>query len=39
MTDDSNRTTDEETATSRRNLFVGALGTAMVAGAAGAVRT
>ena len=37
MTDDSNRTTDEETATSRRNLFVGALGTAMVAGAAGAV--
>jgi len=33
MTDDSNRTTDEETATSRRNLFAGALGTAVVAGA------
>lgn len=37
MTDDRTTTTEDETSTSRRNLFVGALGTAVVAGAAGAM--
>ena len=37
MTDDRTTTTEDETATSRRNLFAGALGTAVVAGAAGAM--
>ncbi len=37
MTDDRTTTTEDETATSRRNLFVGALGTAVVAGAPGAM--
>lgn len=37
MTDDRTTSTEEETATSRRNLFAGALGTAVVAGAAGAM--
>jgi len=37
MTDDRTKTTEDETATSRRNLFAGALGTAVVAGAAGAM--
>ena len=37
MTDDKTANTDDESRTSRRHLFTGAIGTAVVAGAAGAL--